>query len=65
MILRILIAAAALSALTGIFGFVQFVRYRGKEQEGKENFYKDLHYIALFVLFALGIAIMFVLAEGE
>ena len=50
MILRILIGAAIISGLLGIYGFVQFVRYRSKGQEAKENFYKN------YIGFAVNIA---------
>ena len=53
------------SGALGLFGFVQFVRYRMKEDEEKEIFYRNLHFIALFVLFAIGIALMFFLGDSN
>lgn len=59
MILNLLIGAAALCAATGVFLFIQYVRYRMNGNEHKEQFYMNLHYIALALLFAMGIVIMF------
>lgn len=58
MILNLLIGIAVISGLVGVYGFVQFARYRMKEDERKEEFYKSLHYIALFILFVVGVIIM-------
>lgn len=58
MILRLLIAAAILSSIMAVYGFIQFVRFRMKEQEQKENFYYELHAYALFILFLIGIVVM-------
>ena len=54
---------AMVSGALGLFGFIQFVRYRMNEDEEKETFYRNLHFIALFVLFAIGIALMFFLGD--
>jgi len=61
--LRLLISAAIISGVSGFFCYVQFIRYHIKEQAKQEAVYLKWHYISLFVLFALGIAIMFCLAE--
>lgn len=58
MILRLLIAAAILSSLMAVYGFIQFVRFRMREQEQKEKFYYELHAYALFILFLIGIVVM-------
>ncbi|HEY1114143.1 MAG TPA: hypothetical protein VGE66_11310 [Chitinophagaceae bacterium] len=58
MILRLLIAAAILSSIMAVYGFIQFVRFRMKEQEQKEKFYYELHAYALFILFLIGIVVM-------
>ena len=63
MILKLLIGMALCSGLVGVYGFVQFVRYRMKEDERREEFYKSLHYIALFILFVIGIIIMLYMGE--
>ena len=57
--MKLLIIAAFCCAVVGVFGFVQYARYRMKEQEEKEIFYRNLHYIALFLLFVIGVVIMF------
>jgi hypothetical protein len=59
--LQVLIGLAVTCALTGIWGFVQYARYRMKGDEGREIFYRNLHYIALALLFAVGVIIMFYL----
>ena len=59
MILNVLIGLAITCALTGVFGFVQYARYRMNGNESKEKFYMNLHYIALALLFAVGVIIMF------
>ena len=61
MILYLLIGAAIVCAVTGVFGFIQYARYRMKEDERKENYYMNLHYIALALLFIIGVIIMFYL----
>ncbi len=61
MILKLLITAAAFCAFVAVFGFVQYARYRMNENEEKEVFYRDLHYIALFLLFVIGVVVMFYL----
>jgi len=58
MILRLLIAAAICSSIMAVFGFIQYVRFRMKEQEQKEQFYFQLHAYALFILFLIGIVVM-------
>ena len=58
MILRLLIAAAICSSIMAVFGFVQYVRFRMKEQEEKEKFYFQLHAYALFILFLIGVVVM-------
>lgn len=58
MILRLLIAAAILSSIMAVYGFIQFIRFRMKEQEQKEKFYYELHAYALFILFLIGIVVM-------
>lgn len=58
MILRLLIAAAILSSIMAVYGFIQFVRFRMREQEQKEKFYYELHAYALFILFLIGIVVM-------
>ena len=59
MILSVLIGLAAACAATGVFGFIQYARYRMNGNERKENFYRNLHYMALALLFAIGVVIMF------
>jgi len=59
MILNVLIGLAITCAATGVFGFIQYVHYRMNGNEPKEKFYMNLHYIALALLFALGVIIMF------
>ena len=61
MILKVLIGLAITCALTGVWGFVQYARYRMSGDESKEKFYMNLHYIALALLFAIGVIIMFYL----
>jgi hypothetical protein len=58
MILRLLIAAAILSSMMAVYGFIQFVRFRMKGPEQKEKFYYSLHAYALFILFLIGIVVM-------
>lgn len=61
--LQLLILLAVLCAGTGIFGFVQYARYRLKEDEEKEKFYMNLHYMALFLLFVIGVIIMLYMGQ--
>ena len=61
MILNVLIGFAITCAVVGVFGFVQYARYRMQEDEPKEKFYMNLHYIALALLFIIGVIIMFYL----
>jgi hypothetical protein len=63
--LRLLIGAAIISGLSGLFCYLQFIRYHIKAQEKKEAFYLKWHYISLFLLFAIGIAIMFYFGEQQ
>lgn len=65
MILRLLIAAAIFSSIMAVYGFIQFVRFRMKEQERKEQFYYHLHAYALFILFLIGIVVMLYLGSQE
>ena len=58
MILRLLVIAAALCFAVGVFGFVQYVRYRMKEDEVREQYYFRMHGIALFLLFVIGVVVM-------
>lgn len=58
MILNLLIGGAIISGVVGVYGFVQYVRYRMKEDERKEKFYFQLHGYALFALFVIGVVIM-------
>ena len=61
MILNVLIGLAITCAVIGIWGFVQYALYLMKGDEKKESFYMNLHYIALALLFAMGVIIMFYL----
>ena len=61
--LPVLIGAACTCALMAIVTFVLYVRARMKEQESAEAFYQRIHYIFLFLLFALGVIIMLYLGE--
>ncbi|OLY93754.1 hypothetical protein SAMN05444008_11424 [Cnuella takakiae] len=56
--LPILIGTAATSGLLSIVFFILYVRARMKEQP-EEEFYQRVHFLSLFILFALGIVIMF------
>lgn len=56
--LPILIGTACTSALVSIVFFVLYVRARMKEQP-EEEYYQRIHFLSLFLLFALGIIIMF------
>lgn len=60
--LPVLIGAAATCALIGIVSFVLYVRARMKEQ-ANEDFYLRVHYLSLFLLFVLGVVIMFYMGE--
>ena len=60
--LPVLIGAAATCALMGVVSFVLYARARMKEQ-ATEAFYLRMHYWFLFLLFVLGIAIMFYMGE--
>lgn len=59
MILNVLIGFAITCAVTGVWGFIQYARYRMNGNEPKEKFYMNLHYIALALLFIIGVVIMF------
>ena len=59
--LNVLIGCAITCAVVGVFGFIQYARYRMNGNERKEKFYMNLHYIALALLFAVGVIIMFYL----
>ena len=61
--LRLLIGAAIFSGLSGLLCYIQFIRYHIKNREREEAVYLKWHYISLFLLFAIGIAIMFYFAE--
>ena len=61
--LPVLIGAACTCALVAVASFVLYVRARMKEQEEAEAFYQRIHYISLFLLFALGVVIMFYMGE--
>lgn len=59
MMLPILIGTACTCALIGIVSFVLYVRARMQKRERDEAFYQRIHYTSLFLLFVLGIVIMF------
>jgi formate hydrogenlyase subunit 3/multisubunit Na+/H+ antiporter MnhD subunit len=61
--LPVLIGAACTCALISIVSFVLYARARMKEQESAEAFYQRIHYFSLFLLFALGVVIMFYMGE--
>lgn len=61
--LPVLIGAACTCALVAIISFVLYTRARMKEQEKAEAYYERIHYFSLFLLFALGVIIMFYLGE--
>jgi hypothetical protein len=61
--LKLLIVLAFICASTGVYGFVQYARYRMKGDERKETFYKNLHYIALTLLFVIGVIVMLYMGE--
>lgn len=61
--LPVLIGAAGTCALVGIVSYALYARARMKEDAANEAFYLRVHYIALFLLFILGIAVMFYLGE--
>lgn len=59
----ILIGTAATCGLIGIVSYALYARARMKEDEAAEAGYLRIHYIALFLLFAIGVVIMFYLGE--
>ncbi len=61
--LPVLIGAACTCALIAVISFVMYVRARMKVQEKAEAFYQRIHYISLFLLFALGIVIMLYMSQ--
>jgi uncharacterized membrane protein YidH (DUF202 family) len=61
LLVSILIVLAACSFITGVFAFIQFGRYRMKENEKKEIYYKNLHYYALTLLAVFIVVLMFII----
>lgn len=59
--LPVLIGAAATCGFVGVVSYALFAYYHTKQHEANEAFYLRVHYISLFLLFALGIVIMFYL----
>lgn len=59
--LPVLIGAACTCALVSVVSFVLYARARMREKNHEETFYQRVHYISLFLLFAIGIVIMFYL----
>ena len=54
---------AAVSAVVSLISFVLFIRARIKEDEQKENFYKNIHYTALTIFAILLIAALNIYKE--
>lgn len=63
MILNLLIGASVLSFITGVIGYIQYARYRMKEDDRREAFYSKLYNIAFFLLFLFGVVIMLYMAQ--
>ncbi len=61
--LPVLIGAACTCALIAMVSFILYARARMKEQESAEAYYERIHYFSLFLLFALGVIIMFYLSK--
>lgn len=59
--LPVLIGAACTCALISVVSFVLYARTRMQQKERKEALYQQIHYVSLFLLFAIGIVIMFYL----
>ncbi|RPD48796.1 MULTISPECIES: hypothetical protein [Chitinophagaceae] len=59
----VLVGAAATCGLVGIVSYALFARAHTKHDEAAEAFYLRVHYISLFLLFAIGVIIMFYLGE--
>lgn len=63
MMLQILIGLAAACGLTAVVCYGLYIRAHMREDEAKEARYLQIHYIALFLLFMMGIVIMFYYGE--
>lgn len=61
--LPVLIGAAATCGFVGVVSYALFAYYHSRHHEANEAFYLKVHYIALFLLFLFGMAIMFYLGE--
>lgn len=61
--LPVLIGMAATCALVGLVSYIFYARAHIKEQEANEAFYLRVHYWSLFLLFMIGLVIMFYLGE--
>lgn len=59
----VLVGAAATCGLIAVVSYALYARARMREDEANEAFYLRVHYISLFLLFVLGIVVMFYLGE--
>ena len=55
----VLIGIAATCGFVGLVSFGLYAYYHSRQHEANEAFYLKVHYISLFLLFAIGIVIMF------
>jgi uncharacterized membrane protein len=55
----LLIGAAIACGLTGIISYALYARAHMKADEAAEARYLRVHYISLFLLFAVGVVVMF------
>ena len=56
---------AIICAVVSVISFILFIRARMREDEQKENFYKNIHYTALTIFLILLIAALNIYKETD
>jgi hypothetical protein len=63
MILYLTIILCILSAITTVVAFILYVRARMAELDRKEQLYKSIHFISLFIFVFLGVLLLIQLSD--